>query len=148
MFDRCGINEINTGYAIAERFYSAAYTGAWDNIDDLFTDDFVISEAEGLPFHTVLRGKSALRDLYAFMTGFWSDFRAELKAVTVGQDHIIGLLQASGRARGTDKSFSMPVVEVIRLDGAKIAEVLPVWWDTKLISHMFDGTPGHPHSRS
>jgi len=136
--DLCQASELSVkqGFAIARQFYEAAFGGAWEKIEDMLSDDFVIREAESLPFHAVYHGKSGLRDLYAYMTGYWTNFRAELKAVTVGDNYIVGLLEASGTAKSTGRSFSMPIAEIIRLREGKIVEIYPIWWDTMHVSNL------------
>jgi uncharacterized protein len=122
--------------AIVQAIYAAAGVGDWDGVEAHLSDDFMISEAEGLPYAGVWHGKRALRDLYGHVMGFWENPSVEIKEITVGTEHVIGLLQLSGTSKRTGKSFSMPVLEIFRLAGGKVVEIKPVYWDTKHIAEI------------
>ena len=72
--------------------YAATGVGDWDKAASMLTDDFVVTEAPGLPMEGEYRGKHALRDLYvkvmALVDVVGLDRQFALKAVYVEGEEI------------------------------------------------------------
>jgi ketosteroid isomerase-like protein len=49
---------------LTAQLYEAAGRGDWDAAADMLSDDFFATEAPGLPFAVVYRGKRALEELF------------------------------------------------------------------------------------
>ena len=54
-------------------------------------------------------------------------------------DTLVLRFAISGRSRKTGKPFETTVMELWRFQGALLREVLPYYWDTKLLSDV-DGS--------
>lgn len=121
---------------VVEALYAHGGAGDWAAVEELLTEDFTISEADSLPYAGQWHGKQALRDLYTHVTGYWDEVSIEVKAITVGDGHGVGLLQFGGRARSSGERFSMPMAEVFRFEGDRVAEIKPIYWDTGLIARI------------
>ena len=67
--------------------YAATGAGDWDRAAAMLTDDFFVTEAEGLPMAGVYRGKYALRDLFIKVIERWyhamlSDYDRQLTGIS------------------------------------------------------------------
>jgi hypothetical protein len=120
--------------SIIERLYAAAGAGDWDGVAALLADDFVISEAAGLPYAGTWHGKDALRQVYMLVMGTWRDPKVDIHAVTVGDGHAVGLLTLAVTAPDTGERHSFPIAEMFRIDSGKIAEIRPYYFDTAAVA--------------
>jgi ketosteroid isomerase-like protein len=124
---------------LVNRLYGHVFKGDFVSAEQYLAEDFVVSEADGLPFRGVFRGRQALGETFRRLLHYFRDLKVEITAVTAGGDHVMGLLQMSGEAKVTGRRFSIPVVEVFRFEDGLIAEIFPVYWDTKLIAEITKG---------
>lgn len=121
---------------VVETIYTVAGQGDWDTIETFLTDDFVLTEAEGLPYAGTYSGIRAFRDVYTHVFGFWADLSAQIVDITYGTDHAIGLLSFSGASKRTGETFNMLVAEVFVFRCDKICAVWPLYWDTKKLADV------------
>jgi predicted SnoaL-like aldol condensation-catalyzing enzyme len=117
--------------AIIEKLYAATGVGDFDTAETLLTDDFFITEAEGLPYAGVYSGKTALRDLYTKVMGMMDVAGLEITAhCTTDGDYACTLLQFSF----ADPALApAPLAEMYRFRDDKVCEIKPFYFDPATI---------------
>ncbi|HUD95549.1 nuclear transport factor 2 family protein [Sphingobium sp.] len=119
---------------MVQRIYQLTGTGQWDAVADMLTDDFVILEADSLPYAGTYEGKSALQDLYTRVFAYWEDPALETGDICVGQDHAIVLVKVTATARSSGQRLEMPLTEVFHVRGDKFCGITPYYFDTASIA--------------
>jgi uncharacterized protein len=123
--------------ALVERLYQVAGAGDWTAVAELLADDFVITEAAGLPYAGTWRGKDALRQVYTLVMGKWRDAKVDIHAITVGDGHAVGLLTLHATSPVSGERLSLPIAEIFRVNAGKIAEIRPFYFDTAAVAQAF-----------
>lgn len=116
--------------ATVKRLYSLAGRGKWAEAEQYLTDDFVIVEAETLPFKGSYHGKGALKELFAIVMATAGIQGVEEEQMTAGGDRVVALrvllLHGSPPVR-------CPLAEVFRLRDGKVAQILPFYFDSSMV---------------
>ena len=116
--------------ALVEALYAATGTGDFDKAEEYLTDDFFITEADGLPFSGVYRGKTALRHLYTTVMGMMDVARLNVTQHTVGGDYAVTILALTF----TDPALApAPLCELFHFRDGKVCEIKPYYFDPALI---------------
>lgn len=106
--------------------YEATGRGDWATAAEELTDDFFVTEADGLPFGGLYTGKMALQTLYTKVMGMMDVARLDLIETTVGDTHAVTLVDFVF----TDPSIPRArVAEMFRFRGDKICEIRPYYFD-------------------
>jgi ketosteroid isomerase-like protein len=113
-----------------EDLYAATGVGDWDKAASMLTDDFFVTEAEGLPMAGVYRGKYALRDLFIKVMGMLDVAALERTQTTVGGDYAVTILTM----RFADPSIPpAELCELFRFRDGKCCEIKPYYFDPQAI---------------
>jgi ketosteroid isomerase-like protein len=91
--------------------YDAARARDWDRAGALIHPDFVLHEAECLPFGGEWRGRDALQRCAAAMYGTWESASVEIHDITGGDSHAVVVLTLTMTSRRTGETFSQTVNE-------------------------------------
>ena len=115
-----------------KRLYAVCAAGDWDAVSDMLADDFIATEAPGLPFEGTYPGKTGLRDLFTRVMGMMAVEGMELVEMTAGGDWVIVLVTL--RVRDDAGVFPIELAEATRFgaDG-KVAEIKPYYFDPALV---------------
>ena len=111
---------------IVDDLYAATGIGDWEAAEAMLTDDFFITEADGLPMSGTYRGKSALRDLFTAVMGMMDVTGLDRIETTTGKDHAVTILSFQ---------FADPALapgelcEVFRFRDGKVCEIKPYYFD-------------------
>ena len=106
--------------------YAATGAGNWDKAAEMLTDDFIVSEAPGLPMEGVYRGKNALRELYVKVMGIVDVVGLDRLETTAGRDHAVTILSF----RFADPSLPpAELCELFRFRDGKCCEIKPFYYD-------------------
>lgn len=106
--------------------YDATGRADWATAARELTEDFFITEADGLPFAGVYSGKTALQTLYQKVMAMMDVAALDIVETTVGETHAVTLV---------DFVFAAPegqrarVAEMFRFRGDKICEIRPYYFD-------------------
>ncbi len=107
---------MSTPREIQSAVYAAAGAQDWDAVEALLHPDFVLYEAECLPFAGEWRGKDALQRCAAAMYGTWADAKVEIQDITGGDSHAVTVLTLTMTPKGGGglggKPFSQTVCEM------------------------------------
>lgn len=113
-----------------ERFiddlYTATGTGDWDKAASMLTDDFFVTEADGLPMAGVYRGRNALRELFTKVMGMVDVAGLDRIQTTVGGDYAITVVAF----RFADPNLApAELCELFRFRDGKVCEIKPYYFD-------------------
>ncbi len=114
-----------------------AFAANYDLLEPYIADDFVIYEAEGLPFGGVFRGIKGYVKCMKGIASFWSgnsitppDF------VPVGDDRMVMISEFQGTITHNGQHVVMPTVSLWDFKDGKIAVVRPFFFDTKKVADL------------
>lgn len=103
---------MSTPREIQAAVYAAAGARDWEKVESLLHDDFVLYEAECLPFAGEWRGKDALQRCAAAMYGTWADAKVDIHDITGGDTHAVTVLTLTMTPKGGGETFSQTVCEM------------------------------------
>lgn len=106
--------------------YAATGIGDFDRAATMLTDDFFVTEADGLPMAGVYRGRDALRDLYVRVMGMVDVVALDRHALMTGDACAVVHLSI----RFADPTLEpVEVCEMFRFRGNKVCEIRPFYFD-------------------
>ena len=91
--------------------YAAAGARDWDQVASLLHDDFVLHEAECLPFGGEWRGTDALQRCAAAMYGTWAEAKVEIHDITGGDTWAVVVLTLTMTPKDGGETFQQTVCE-------------------------------------
>ncbi len=127
-----------TNRAMIERFSALVMAGDRENAAALVHPEFVLTEAEGLPYGGKWHGFDGLLSLLGVMAETWADLAIETRSL-IGEPEgtEFGLLmQIAGKSTVTGKTFSTTAFEHWVVRDGKIAEISPHYWDTQALAAL------------
>lgn len=119
---------------MVQRVYQLTGTGQWDAVAEMLTDDFLILEADSLPYAGRYEGKTALQDLYTRVFAYWDDASLETGDICIGEDHAIVFVTVTATSRYSGERLKMPLTEVFHLRGDRFCGITPYYFDTAAIA--------------
>ena len=120
------------GMYAAEAEYFA--TGDFTPLRPFFAPDFVLHQAEGLPYGGVWRGHDGLQRFFAAMSRTWAAFDFVDQAFLSTTSPLVVLTNVRARARATGRELEFPILQTITVAGGRITEVRPFYWDSAAIA--------------
>ncbi len=115
---------------IVDDLYAATGSGDFERAATMLTDDFFITEADGLPMAGVYRGKNALRDLYMMVFGMVDVASLERHSIMLGDDQAVVHLSF----QFADPSLTpAELCEMFRFRGEQVCEIRPFYFDPATI---------------
>lgn len=115
-----------------------ALAGRLDLVEPLFADDFILYEAEGLPFGGIYRGWQGYTEILRKLREFWTSGRKQVSRqfIPYGDDKVIIDFTIDGRIAKNGQHVEMPIVAIWQLKGGKIATIRVFFFDTKRIADL------------
>jgi hypothetical protein len=111
---------------IVEALYAATGVGDFDTAASYLTDDFFVTEADGLPMAGVYCGRGALKELFLKVFGMMDVADLDVAATTVGGDYAVRILSL----RFEDPALAPATLcELFRFRGDKVCEIRPYYFD-------------------
>lgn len=128
---------------LTQRLYTLTGAGDWDAVADMLTDDFFVTEAPGLPYEGVYRGRNALRELFETVMGMMDATGLDIHQMTAGGDWVIVLLDIVARDEAGGE-LRLSLAEAIRFRGDRVCEIKPYYFDPALPHRAVEAkrTPG------
>lgn len=114
-----------------KRLYAICAAGDWAAVREMLDADFFVTEAPGLPFEGVYRGKDGLQELYGIVMGMMDLTGMDLVEMTCGGDWVIVLVEM--KASDANGDFRIPLAEGTRLRDGKVCEIKPYYFDHALV---------------
>lgn len=118
-------------YAAEARYFA---TGDFEPLRQYFAADFVLHQAEGLPFGGVWRGHDGLLRFFSEMSRTWAVFELGEQAFLSTTSPLVVLTNVRARARATGRELAFPILQTITVADGRITEVRPFYWDTAAIA--------------
>ncbi|MFR9726618.1 nuclear transport factor 2 family protein [Streptomyces sp. MS19] len=126
-----------TGMYAAEAEYLAAGgpgRASFDLLAPFFAPDVVLHQADALPYGGTWRGHDGMARFFLAMAEAWESFEMEEQEFLATGETAVVLTQIRARARATGRELGFPVLQTIRVEDGRIAEVYPFYWDTRAIA--------------
>jgi ketosteroid isomerase-like protein len=122
---------------IVQTLLKNALSLRFDILGPLIADDFVIYEAEGLPFGGVFRGMEGYIKCMQGIDAFFAGRNlAPPEFVPVGDDRVIMLTAIDGHIKKNGQPVQMPTMSLWQFKGGKVQTVRPFFFDTKKIADL------------
>jgi ketosteroid isomerase-like protein len=111
---------------IVDTCYTANQAGNFELTESFLTDDFVVSEADSLPYAGVYRGRHALRELFAKVFSMMDVVGLDRLSSSAGSDCVVEVI----RMRFADPALApAELAELFRFRDGKVCEVKPYYFD-------------------
>lgn len=114
--------------------YAAAGARDWDRVESLVHPDFVLHEAEVLPFGGEWRGRDALQRCAAAMYGTWEEASVEIHDITGGDSWAVVVLTLTMRPKGDGNTFRQTVCEAGNFEDGLLKELRIHYFDAAEIA--------------
>ena len=122
-------NSQATPRALLSAVYAAAGERDWDKVESLIHPEFVLYEAECLPFGGEWRGKDALQRCAAAMYGTWAEAKVDIHDITGGDTHAVTVLTLTMTSKRTGETFSQTVNECGAFEDGLLKELRIHYFD-------------------
>ncbi len=109
--------------------YAAAGTRDWDAVESLLHPDFVLYEANALPFAGEWRGKDALQRCAAAMYGTWAEAKVEILDITGGETHAVVVIRLTMHPKDGSEAFVQTVCEAGSFEDGLLKELRIHYFD-------------------
>ena len=111
---------------IIDDLYAATAVGDWAAAEAMLTEDFFVTEADGLPMAGVYQGKGALRELFTAVMGMMEVSALDRVETATGRDYAVTILSF----RFADPSLAPgELCEVFHFRDGKVCEIKPYYFD-------------------
>lgn len=133
--------------AFCDRFFPALAAGDFAAMAPMVDPDFVVYEADGLPYAGTYRGLDGWRKLSRAVVATWAEFKFHaLEFPGDTENSLVVRFAISGRSRKTGKTFETTVLELWRFRHNRLCEIVPYYWDTRHLAEI-DGALTSSHSK-
>jgi hypothetical protein len=109
--------------------YGLAGARDWDGVAARCHSDFVVHEAECLPFGGEWRGEDALQRVATAMYGTWQEAKVEIHEIVGGMEWAVVVLTLTMTSKRTGRTFSQTVNEAGRFEGGQLKELRIHYFD-------------------
>jgi hypothetical protein len=109
--------------------YAKAGEQDWETVESLIHPDFVLYEAEVLPFGGEWRGKDALKRCAEAMYGTWEKASVDIHDITGGDTWAVTVLTLTMTSKKTGRTFSQTVCEAGNFEDGLLKELRIHYFD-------------------
>lgn len=125
---------MSTPREILAALYAAAGERDWAKVESLIHPDFVLYEANSLPFAGEWRGKDALQRCAAAMYGTWGQARVEMLDCTGGETHAVMVIRLTMHPKDGSAPFTQTVCEAGSFEEGLLRELRIHYFDAAEIA--------------
>ncbi len=125
---------MSTPREMLQAVYAAAGARDWDRVESLVHPDFVLFEAECLPFGGEWRGKDALQRCAAAMYATWAEANVDIHDITGGDSNAVTVLTLTMTSKRTGETFSQTVNECGAFEDGLLKELRIHYFDAAEIA--------------
>ncbi|WP_406642411.1 nuclear transport factor 2 family protein [Amycolatopsis sp. WGS_07] len=132
---------LNGMYRAEAEYFAAGGPGSasFAPLAPYFAEDVVLHQADGLPFGGAWRGHSGMEEFFLAMSRTWESFEiGEQEFLALGATSVVRT-QVRARTRATGRELEFPILQTLRIEDGRIAEVWPFYWDTAAIASACAG---------
>ncbi|MEE4316569.1 MAG: nuclear transport factor 2 family protein [Erythrobacter sp.] len=109
--------------------YAAAGARDWDRVASLLHPDFVLHEANSLPFAGEWRGRDALQRCAAAMYGTWQEAKVDIHDITGGDTWAVVVLSLTMHPKDGSAPFRQTVCEAGSFEDGLLKELRIHYFD-------------------
>lgn len=109
--------------------YALAGARDWDGVEARCHPDFVVHEAQVLPFGGEWRGRDALQRVAAAMYGTWAEAKVEIHEIVGGEHWAVVVLSLTMTSKRTGRTFTQTVNEAGRFEEGLLRELRIHYFD-------------------
>ncbi|MER7397710.1 nuclear transport factor 2 family protein [Streptomyces sp. NPDC000151] len=109
---------------------------SFDVLAPYFSPDVVLHQADSLPYGGTWRGHDGMARFFVAMSRAWAAFdMVEQEFLDTGESGTaVVLTQVRATARATGRELVFPILQTLRVEAGRIAEVRPFYWDTAAVA--------------
>ncbi|BDU09073.1 nuclear transport factor 2 family protein [Nocardia cyriacigeorgica] len=150
MSDQTTLDVLTGMYAAEAQYLAAGGPGkaSFTILAPYFADDVVLHQADALPYRGIWRGHAGLERFFTAMSAVWEVFDfLDQQFLATGSTAVVHT-RIQARARATGRELRFPILQTLRLEDARIAEIRPFYWDTHAIADVTRLHPSESDERS
>ena len=123
-------------YAAEAEYLAAGGPGeaSFDLLAPFFASDVELHQADALPYGGTWRGHEGMERFFLAMSQAWEAFDMVDQQYLATSSTAVVLTHVHARARATGQELRFPILQTIRVQDGRIAEVRPFYWDTATIA--------------
>jgi len=121
---------------ITRKLYASAVAQDWEEFEQYLHPEFVIRESAALPYAGDYRGAKGFSDLVRTVFTYFSWLEVEPGYYMEGDEHVTAIVNLKGKGKKTGQDFQTTVLELFRFKDGKVIEILPYYWDQKLVNEI------------
>jgi ketosteroid isomerase-like protein len=125
---------VSTPRELLARVYATAGTRDWDAVEALIHPDFVLYEANSLPFAGEWRGKDALQRCAAAMYATWADTNLEMLDCTGGDTWAVMVIRLTMHPKDGSEPFTQTICEAGCFEDGLLRELRIHYFDAAEIA--------------
>ena len=124
----------SNGQQALEDFFAAFRAADMPAMRSLLAPDFVIHEAEGLPYGGTYRGEAGWSELLQRIAATWESLVPTVRYLLGDGRHFAVLMDLTLTSRATGRTIETSILESWTVEGGRIREVRPFYWDTSAVA--------------
>ncbi|MBF6437494.1 nuclear transport factor 2 family protein [Nocardia cyriacigeorgica] len=143
MSDPTTLDVLTGMYAAEARYLAAGGPGraSFATLAPYFSPDVVLYQADALPYGGIWRGHAGLERFFTAMSAVWEVFDLlDQQFLATGSTAVVHT-RIHGRARATGRELDFPILQTLRMENSRIAEICPFYWDTQAIADATTPAP-------
>ena len=117
---------------IVQDFYANLAKGDRSAAYRLLAEDFVLKQADSLPYGGEYRGAAALDDFFRRFNGYWKEFHTLETAFYEVGDRVFAQSQIRGR-NDRNRLIETEMIQVYKVEEQRIVSAQPFYFDTALL---------------
>ena len=123
-------------YAAEAEYLAAGGPGeaSFDTLAPFFAPDVELHQADTLPYGGTWRGHDGMERFFLAMSQAWEAFDMVDQHYLATSGTAVVLTHVRARARATGQELRFAILQTIRVQDGRIAEVRPFYWDTAAIA--------------
>ncbi|WP_280236270.1 nuclear transport factor 2 family protein [Nocardia cyriacigeorgica] len=136
MSDQTTLDVLTGMYAAESRYLAAGGPGraSFTTLAPYFSPDVVLYQADALPYGGIWRGHLGLERFFTAMSAVWEVFDLlDQHFLATGTTAVVHT-HIHARARATGHELDFPILQTLRIEDSRIAEIRPFYWDTRAIA--------------
>ena len=115
---------------VVQAYYQATKTGSLEAILATLHPEFILYEAESLPYKGTWQGHTGAAEFLEAFLKVWENPRMEdLEFFDIGSEVVVRF-NLKATAKSTSKEIEMPITEFIKVRDDKVIEIIPFYQDT------------------
>ncbi len=115
---------------IIQDFYERLQQRGHESAFGLLAPDFVLHQAESLPYAGVYRGVEGVKKFFSVFFQIWQTFHSDkIEYFSLDDERVLALSQVRATAK-TGHQIDMPMAQVFSVRNGRILEARPFYWDT------------------